>query len=84
MTRDLACRRGGGLGVSPEMLAVSYAMAENTFAVTQTPPGETPRLDTINRALLQSDLCAEPVAAEHANAVVNDDWTAYRLKHYDG
>ncbi|MCZ7670417.1 MAG: AMP-binding protein [Chloroflexi bacterium] len=28
-------------GVTPEMLAVSYAMAENTFAVTQTAVGQT-------------------------------------------
>lgn len=36
-------------GVRPEMLTVSYAMAENTFAVTQTPLGTTPRLDKIDR-----------------------------------
>lgn len=35
-------------GVHPGMLAVSYAMAENTFAVTQTPPGTQARLDVIS------------------------------------
>ncbi len=36
-------------GVRPEMLTVSYAMAENTFAVTQTPHGTIPRLDRIGK-----------------------------------
>lgn len=58
------------LGVTPQMLGVSYAMAENTFAVTQTPPGQAPPLDTINAAHLQTDLYAEPVASDHPNAVV--------------
>ncbi|MEP7293713.1 MAG: AMP-binding protein, partial [Chloroflexota bacterium] len=71
----LFAERFAPLGVVPTMLGVSYAMAENTFAVTQTPlgkalPGEAPRLDTVNRVTLQSDLCAEPVAADHPNAVV--------------
>ena len=66
----LFAERFAPLGVKPEMLAVSYAMAENTFAVTQTPPGETPHHDMINRVLLQSDLRAEPVEADHPNAVV--------------
>ncbi|MCL4256484.1 MAG: AMP-binding protein, partial [Anaerolineae bacterium] len=37
-------------GVRLEMLTVSYAMAENTFAVTQTPHGTIPRLDKIDKA----------------------------------
>lgn len=39
-------------GVRPEMLGVSYAMAENTFAVTQTPPGRAATLDWIDPAAL--------------------------------
>ncbi len=41
-------------GVRPEMLGVSYAMAENTFAVTQTPPGRAARLDYVESASLAS------------------------------
>ncbi len=65
----LFAERFAPLGVVPTMLGVSYAMAENTFAVTQTPPGEIPRLDVIDRVALQSDLRAVPVAADHPNAV---------------
>jgi acyl-CoA synthetase (AMP-forming)/AMP-acid ligase II len=36
--------RFAGVGVRPEQLAACYAMAENVFAVTQTPPGRAPRL----------------------------------------
>jgi acyl-CoA synthetase (AMP-forming)/AMP-acid ligase II len=66
----LFAERFAGLGVTPGMLAVSYAMAENTFAVTQTPPGELPPLDTIDRVGLQSELRAVQVAADHPDAVV--------------
>lgn len=41
-------------GVHSDMLSVSYAMAENTFAVTQTAPGTSPNVETVNLALLQS------------------------------
>ena len=56
------------LGLKPEMLMVSYAMAENTFAVTQTPQGEIPRLDMIDRVALEQHLIAQP-AQPGANAV---------------
>jgi acyl-CoA synthetase (AMP-forming)/AMP-acid ligase II len=46
-------------GVTPNMLSVSYAMAENVFAVTQTPPGQIVRTEVIDRAKMQSDLVAE-------------------------
>lgn len=39
-------------GLRQEMLGVSYAMAENTFAVTQTPIGTVPRLDTVDQKAL--------------------------------
>jgi acyl-CoA synthetase (AMP-forming)/AMP-acid ligase II len=58
------------LGVTPDMLAVCYGMAENTFAITQTPPGVPPTLDTVDQALLLTDLRAVPVPADHPNAVV--------------
>jgi acyl-CoA synthetase (AMP-forming)/AMP-acid ligase II len=57
-------------GVTPEMLAVSYAMAENTFAVTQTPIGTLPRHDIVDRARLEGDRIAEPVPADHPNAQI--------------
>jgi acyl-CoA synthetase (AMP-forming)/AMP-acid ligase II len=58
------------LGLSPEHLTVSYAMAENTFAVTQTPIGQAPQIDIINRVHLQEDLKAVQVDADHPDARV--------------
>jgi acyl-CoA synthetase (AMP-forming)/AMP-acid ligase II len=69
----LFAERFAALGVEPSMLGVSYAMAENTFAVTQTPPGEAPTLDTINRVTLQSELRAVPVALDDPAGSVNPD-----------
>ncbi|MEX2143482.1 MAG: AMP-binding protein, partial [Anaerolineales bacterium] len=40
-------------GFSAKALAVSYAMAENTFAVTQTALGTPPRIDTIEIGAVQ-------------------------------
>lgn len=53
-----------------ESLTVSYAMAENTFAVTQTPMGTTPIIDTINRLDLEQNLKAVPVSEDHEHALV--------------
>jgi len=51
-------------GVTRDMLKVSYAMAENTFAVTQTAPDSPARLDIIDRAALEHDRRAVPVEAD--------------------
>ena len=56
-------------GVTPDMLGVSYAMAENTFAVTQTSPGQSANLDWINGRILAEQKLAEPVEPTHAEAV---------------
>ncbi len=58
------------LGVTADMLGVSYAMAENTFAVTQTPPGAPAPLDIIDRDVLAHENRALPVAADHPAAQV--------------
>ncbi|QYK49874.1 MAG: AMP-binding protein [Anaerolineales bacterium] len=50
-------------GLSPDALAVSYAMAENTFAVTQTALGQPPRVDVVEIAALQERGEAIPDAA---------------------
>jgi fatty-acyl-CoA synthase len=66
----LFLERFAGLGVRPEMLAVSYAMAENTFGVTQTPAGEQPILDIIDRSLLEETGKARSVDHDHPQAVI--------------
>ncbi len=48
-------------GARQEMLTVSYAMAENTFAVTQTPQGTRTALDTVNPAALEEQRQATPL-----------------------
>lgn len=55
-------------GLTPAMLQVSYAMAENTFAVTQTTLGQPVRVDVVDRVALQATLTAEVVSADHPSA----------------
>lgn len=62
-------RRFSAIGVRPEMLAVSYAMAENTFAVSQTLPEKPPKVDIIDRDMLEKDLKALPADLHSANVV---------------
>ncbi|MGB1285368.1 MAG: AMP-binding protein [Aggregatilineales bacterium] len=52
--------RFAAYGLKPEMLGVSYAMAENTFAVTQTPIGQAAATDSVNRSNLTQHLKATP------------------------
>ena len=57
-------------GVTTEMLTVSYAMAENTFAVTQTPIGQAARTDVVDRIELEQNRFALPVERDHPHAQV--------------
>lgn len=45
--------RFAGLGVTDDMLTASYAMAENTFAVTQTPVGAAATVYHVDRNMLE-------------------------------
>jgi acyl-CoA synthetase (AMP-forming)/AMP-acid ligase II len=51
------------------MLAVSYAMAENTFGVTQTSPGQPPKIDVVKRRALEQELRALPIDSSNSEAV---------------
>jgi acyl-CoA synthetase (AMP-forming)/AMP-acid ligase II len=66
----LFVERFAHLGMTPEKLAVSYAMAENVFAVTQTPVGQPAALDAIDRDRLTTEQRAVPIAPDLPNAVV--------------
>ena len=69
-SHTLFLERFAANGVRPEMLGVSYAMAENTFAVTQTPPGRPARLDAIDpTALITADM-AQPRPPDDPAAAV--------------
>ncbi len=61
--------RFGELGIKANQLAVSYAMAENVFAVTQTPIGQTATIDWIDRHTLLNQNRAEPIARDHSLAL---------------
>ena len=54
----------GAIGVRNEALSTCYAMAENTFAVTQYPTGQPARLDWVNTRLLQEERRALPVVVD--------------------
>ena len=60
-------------GLDETVLSVSYAMAENTFAVTQTPIGQPPRVDWVKTGILQEEGRAVPAdpGAEGAVAMVS-------------
>jgi fatty-acyl-CoA synthase len=52
-------------GLREEVLNCSYAMAENVFGVTQTPPGRLPKVDEIDReAYISQRVAREPVAGK--------------------
>ena len=69
-SHELFLERFAENGLDNEALAVSYAMAENTFGVTQTPPGKPANLDVINRLDLEKNNLAVPVDEKHENAVI--------------
>src|SRR5690606_13134490 len=89
-SHDLFLERFAVHGVTAEMLAVSYAMAENTFAVTQTPPGRPATLDIIDLPALASAGEARPVPPDHPAAVTKVSCgppipgTAVRVVNKDG
>ncbi len=60
----LFVERFSSCGVSSNQLSVSYAMAENTFAVTQTTVGQSPKVDIVERQALQVRLKAIPTNDE--------------------
>ncbi len=68
-SQRLFLQRFADIGVREEMLAVSYAMAENTFAVTQTPPGRPPKLDVVHRSALQLEKMARPAQDNQETAI---------------
>ena len=65
------CERFAANGATLDLLAVSYAMAENTFAVTQTPIGQAAQLDVVDRAALENERRAAPAAPDAPTAQVN-------------
>ena len=55
-------------GVPDHLFTVSYAMAENTFAVTQTPTAAYPTLDIVDTGALQAQKIARPAHDDAACA----------------
>ncbi len=69
-SHTLFVEKFASIGVTWAQMAVCYAMAENTFAVTQTPIGQPMRYERISRRSLEEDLYAEAVADEDASSVM--------------
>jgi fatty-acyl-CoA synthase len=65
------CERFSENGVRMEMLGVSYAMAENTFAVTQTPIGNIPIIDIVDRASVENNRYAAVISRDAPTAQIN-------------
>lgn len=59
-------------GLRESALATCYAMAENTFAVTQSPPQQLPTVEWVDRNQLQQGMAVPlPRYAEQATSVVS-------------
>lgn len=58
-------------GVRAEHFGVSYAMAENVFAVTQTLPGRPPRVDIVERRALDQEGFARLAEATSSEQIAN-------------
>jgi fatty-acyl-CoA synthase len=56
-------------GVNEKMLQVSYAMAENTFAITQSPINTVPVVDYVLRTDLQEKELATPTTPDNPLAI---------------
>ncbi len=69
-SHQLFLERFAAYGVTQEKMAVSYAMAENTFAVTQTAVGQAARTDVVDRQALEAKKQALPVERDHPHAVI--------------
>lgn len=69
-SHQMFLQRFAPYGLREEALSACYAMAENTFAVTQTPPGQPPRVDWVVTAALQGEKLAVP--AENAGSLNPD------------
>ncbi len=67
-SHQLFLERFGPYGFRAEALASCYAMAENTFAVTQSRVGRQPRTDWVDLRTLQELRQATPVAPGQAGA----------------
>ena len=67
-SHQLFLERFGALGLTAAQLAVSYAMAENTFAVTQTRVGQPAKVDAIDGIALAAEQVARPCSADDPQA----------------
>jgi fatty-acyl-CoA synthase len=68
-SHQLFLQRFAPHGFRANALATCYAMAENTFAVTQSPPLQPPHVDWVDLRMLQEEGRAISVASEVAGAI---------------
>ena len=70
-SHHLFWQRFAQIGVRPEMFGVSYAMAENTFAVTQTRMGQAARVVEVDAQALAERQAVEPVGSTTTQQIVS-------------
>lgn len=58
-------------GLAPRNIGASFAMAETTFAITQTPLGRPPIIDVVSRSALGAGVARAPEAGEAQRACVS-------------
>jgi acyl-CoA synthetase (AMP-forming)/AMP-acid ligase II len=68
---DVFAQRFAANGFRREALRAGYGMAEMVEGVTVTPPGDAPRIESVERAALQSAGCARPAAGADAVSLVS-------------
>jgi fatty-acyl-CoA synthase len=67
-SHQLFLERFGRYGFRESSLTTCYAMAENTFAVTQSPLGQPPRVDWVHLQKLQEKKQAVPISTDAPEA----------------
>lgn len=70
-SHELFVSRFAEFGVRPEQLSACYAMAETTFAATQTPPGRPPRVLEAAREALSAGALRDPLPGESVRRCVS-------------
>jgi fatty-acyl-CoA synthase len=56
-------------GLSEKSLSTCYAMAENTFAITQHKIGVTPKIDWVSKSAIQNKKIATPLLADDDESI---------------
>lgn len=71
-SHDTFLQRFGEYGARRDQFTACYAMAENVYAITQSPVGEEPRRDSISRRIFESEHRAAPAQGPDSMDLVSN------------